>query len=410
MWLSKFKKKINWNQKLVDFDKLPNIYKKRSEILKLVREYSTPIFVADRQILFDRLESLKKALQKHWGNYKIAYSFKTNYEIAKLNILKKQGLWAEVVSGREYQMAKKIGYKGNEIVFNGPFKTDDDLKKTLDEGALTFIDNFDELNRILKIAKSQKKKFDIGIRINSKISGLGKSRFGLSIDNGEAVKALGFIQENPFFNLVGLHTHIGTDVDSVNSYKEAAKAMANFIQGNIKNSEIKFLDFGGGFPAHGLASYGRFRWNPKPIESYIQAISNELNKVYKVNKPTLILEPGRYLVDDAGFFISKITNSKKRNSSQILTTDATVTMLPLIYYRPQIVKLFDRNLDEKNDDYVNSIIYGASCREDDILYNNRLPKAEIGDFLIHYITGAYNQNMSSEFIFKKPKLYELKNL
>lgn len=409
MWFSKFKQKIVWNQKQVDFDKLPNIYKKRSEILKLVRKHSTPLFVADRQILLNRLQSSKKALQKHWGNYKIAYSFKTNYEIAKLNIFRKHGLWAEVVSGREYQMAKKLGYKGNEIIFNGPYKKDTDLSLALDEGALVNIDNFDEVERVIKIAKKLSSQREVGIRINSEIPYVASSRFGFSIDTNVAALAVEKINESKNLKLTNFHIHLGTDIDKVISYQIASRKMCNFIKENIDDYQntIKSLDFGGGFPAHGLASFGRIKWNPKPIENYVQAISSELNKVYKDNKPTLILEPGRYLVDDAVFFITKITNSQKRNSSQILTTDATVTMLPLIYYRPQIVKLFDRKLTEKKVDYLNSIIYGASCREDDILYNNRLPKAEIGDFLIYYITGAYNQNMSGEFIFKKPNLYTI---
>ena len=409
MWLFELKQKYYRKQTNVDFNKLPNIYKKRSEILKIVMENSTPLFIADRQILLDRLESLKKALQKYWGNYKIAYSFKTNYEIAKLDLYKKERLLAEVVSGREYKMAKKLGYDGRQIIFNGPYKKDSELSVALYEGALVNIDNFEELERIIRFDKKSNLRRNVGIRVNTEIPNLQKSHFGFSIDTNEATLAVKKIYESRNLSLTNFHIHIGTDVDKVASYQIATRKTCQFIVKNIPDYQrsIKSLDFGGGFPAHGLASYGRIRWNPKPIENYIQVISKELYKIYKINKPTLILEPGRYLVDDTVFFMTKITNSQKRNSSQILTTDATVTMLPLIYYRPQIVKLFDRKLNEKKDDYVNSIIYGASCREDDILYNNRLPKAGIGDFLIYYITGAYNQNMSSEFIFKKPNLYTI---
>jgi diaminopimelate decarboxylase len=82
-------------------------------------------------------------------------------------------------------------------------------------------------------------------------------------------------------------------------------------------------------------------------------------------------------------------------------------MLPLVQYRPQIVKLYDKDLNEKKSRIIKTVVYGASCRENDILYNQTLPKANVGDFLIYFITGAYNQNMASEFIFGKPECVNL---
>ena len=408
MWQSKFRSLFGRPPE-VSFNKLPNVYKNRKKILEILKNNSTPLFLVDNKILGNRLKDLIAAPKTNWGNFKIAYSFKTNYEIAKLNLLKKNGLWAEVVSGREYQMAKKLGYKGSEIIFNGPLKTDDDLKTALGEGALIFIDNFEELRRIKTIAKSQKKKFQIGIRIRSKILTLNQSRFGFLVENGEATRAAKFIEQDPLLNLVGLHTHIGTDVDSPASYKKAAKDMANLIKAEIPNYEnkIKYLDFGGGFPASGLPPYGKKNWKPRSLNTYVEVVAGELKNVFKSKNPTLVLEPGRYLVDDAVLFITNITDYKDSLPGQILTTDATITMLPLIHYRPQVVKLYDKNLFEKQSLFVDSIVYGASCREEDVLYKNRLPKAETGNLLIYYITGAYNQNMASEFIFKKPNFYTL---
>lgn len=408
MWRTKLSSLFGKPHK-VSFNRLPNVYKKRKNILNILKSSPTPFFLADSTILEKRLKDLTSIPKTNWGNYQIAYSFKTNYEIAKLKNLKINGFWAEIVSGYEYQMAKKLGYEGHEIIFNGPHKTDADLKTALNEGTLIFIDNFEELRRIKKITMSQKREFQIGIRIRSQIPNLKLSRFGFLVEEEETTRVVNIINKDPFLSLVGLHTHIGSDIDSPASYKKAANDMANFIKAKVTNykNDIKYLDFGGGFPASGLAPYGKKNWNPRLLNAYIEAITGELKNVFRAKNPTLILEPGRYLVDDAVLFVTKIIDYKDAKRVQVLTTDATITMLPLVHYRPQVVKLYSKSLSERQGPFVDSVVYGSSCREEDILYKNRLPKAQIGDLLIFYVTGAYNQNMASEFIFKKPNCYKL---
>lgn len=410
MWRSKIRE-ILFKSIEVPFDKLPDIQKGKVELLKLISKFSTPFFLVDIGILKNRVRDIKFSCQKNWSNYKIAFSFKTNYEVAKLNVFKDLGLWAEVVSGREYKMAKALGYDGNKIIFNGPLKKTGDLKYALNDGALVFVDNLDELNRVKKYSILINKKVDIGIRLRTKIPKLNESRFGFSIDNGEALEIVNLIESNPLINLVGLHIHIGTDIDNPKRYQFATMAITNFIVKNIKSykDKIKFIDFGGGFPSHGIASFGRMKWNPKPINSYIGVITKQLKTIFKDKRPTLIFEPGRYLVDDAMMFVSEVTNRRIAGGTQILTTNATTTMLPLVYYRPQIVKIFGNDLNEKKNNSIKSIVYGASCREDDVVYNQPLPNAEIGDILVYFVVGAYNQNMACDFIFKKPEMYQLAN-
>ena len=81
-------------------------------------------------------------------------------------------------------------------------------------------------------------------------------------------------------------------------------------------------------------------------------------------------------------------------------------MLPLVHYRPQIVKIFIRNLKENNSNNLKSKVFGATCQEVDVLFEGSLPKATIGSYIVFYVVGAYNQNMSSDFIFEKPKSFE----
>lgn len=409
--LSIFSSRLKKIQGQIDFEKLPKIHKKRHKIQNLLNKHSTPLFIADKEILTSRLNELKKALKKNWGNYKIAYSFKTNYEVARINVFKKENLWAEVVSGREYQMAKNLGYKGNEIIFNGPYKKDSELSLAFKDGALVNIDNFDELERIIKIAKRLSIRSEVGIRVNTEIPYLPRSRFGFSIEGGEAKEVLKTLNAAKNLKLTSIHIHIGTDIDKPLSYHTAARNLCNFIKGNIDDYQksIKYLNFGGGFPASGLPPYGKSGWKPKPIENYILAITKEAKKLFSERKkPTLIIEPGRYLVDDSVVLISKVIGRKLQKTSQSLVVDATINMLPLLRYRPAIVKAFDDNLNKLSSDRIKTKVYGATCQETDILFDGRLPASLAGSYLIFYVVGAYNQNMASEFIFKKPKTHLMK--
>lgn len=405
MILFRQRKPVQPSQENVNFKKLPRIDRKKNEILEIIDEAGTPLFIADKKILTDKIKTLETSLKK-WGNYKIAYSLKTNYEIPKLNILKKHGVLMEVVSGREYQIAKKFGCKGEQIIFNGPYKRDAELSYALKSGSLINIDNFNELTRVIKIVeKGKSQKHNVGMRVNANLPYIDKSRFGFSIENNEAKLAISMLSSAKNINLVNFHIHIGTDIDRVISYKEAARNICKFIEKNVFDhvNTIKSLDFGGGYPASGLAPFGKKNWNPQPISAYIDAIINEVNQVFKgKNKPTIVIEPGRFLVDDAVFFITKIVNFNTAGDKQLLTTDAAITMLPLVYYRPQIVKLFNHKLIEKTMHKSQTLVYGATCKEDDILYKRPLPKAKTNDYIVFYVVGAYNQSMASDFIYKKP--------
>lgn len=407
MWTNNFKKLLFNRQSTINFEELPNLIKNRKKLLQLLSDKNTPFYVADQKLIGRRVQKLKNVLTKSWGEYKIAYSFKTNYEAAKLDVFKENGLYAEVVSGKEYRKAKKIGYKSSDIIFNGPLKTNKDLKKAINNSVFIFVDNFEELSRIIYIVNILKKEYSLGVRLKAENVWIGESRFGFSINNGDAAKAVKKIEKNPYLLLTGFHMHIGTDIDKKAPYIESSKSMASFIKNNVANykSRIKILDFGGGFPANGLPPFNKPRWNPMSVDVYVRAIAGELNKIFNGKLPTLILEPGRYLVDDAVIFITKIININHSNKIQVLTVDATLTMLPLVHYRPQIVKLLTKNLVERKGELFYSKVYGASCREDDLLYEKRLPKTQIGDLLVYYVTGAYSKNMSSEFIFDVPQFY-----
>jgi diaminopimelate decarboxylase len=386
------------------FDFYPQLADERDRFAPVLGRIDTPLFLADTSILENRYVTLQRTLDQLWGPSAIAYSFKTNYAVAESRVFQQKRAWAEVVSGREYRLARRLGYTGQEIVFNGPYKRDDELRNALRDGALVHVNDLPELERVLALLPPRPLGVRIGLRVSAGVSGPDASRFGLSLAKGEAAAAVGRVLSVEGLELAGLHLHLKGDTDDPAAYREAAGELARFITDVVPDElrqRLASLDLGGGFPAHGPKPRSRVSWSPQPIDEYLRAITGELAQAFPGDsRPTLILEPGRYLVADAIVFVSKIVRVESENGLQLVTSDGAVTMLPLTHYCPQVVRVFSEDFELRSGTPEPTIAFGASCRENDILYRGLLPRAAIGDHLVFYAAGAYNSTLSPAFIFE----------
>jgi diaminopimelate decarboxylase len=351
---------------------------------------------------------LDQALTAQWSaDHVIAYSFKTNYAATESNILKEQGAWAEVVSGREYEMARRLGYPGERIIFNGPYKTDGELKRAIAENARIQVNDPDELERLIAIAQPSGRIYEIGLRVSSNAPGLGQSRFGCSLEDGTAAAAVERFRQAKHLKLAGLHIHLLGDTDDPGCYRRAAEALASFIADHIPEyrESIRFVDLGGGFPAHGPKPRRRTSWNPLEIENYVRAIAAGFGDLWPVNaRPTLVVEPGRYLVGDSTIFLTKVVRINDSSaSSQTVTCNGAINMLPLIHYCPPIVRAFTEDFEPREDKPLTTKVFGCSCREDDMIFDGSLPEIRLGDYLVYYAVGAYYSNMAPDFIYTAPE-------
>jgi diaminopimelate decarboxylase len=388
------------------FSAYPDLVAERERFAPLLRRIESPFFLADTRVLADRLQRLRQALEQSWGRSAVAYSFKTNYAVAGSRALQERGAWAEVVSGREYGLARRLGFGGDRIIFNGPLKRDDELRDALRDGALIHVNDLEELERLLGLLTERPSGARIGIRVNAEVSGQPPSRFGLSLERGEAQAAVERILSVPGLALAGLHLHLRGDTDDPAVYREAARRLAAFITDGMPAhlpAGLSSLDLGGGFPAHGPKPRSRARWDPRPIEDYVEAIAAELAPAFAGGaRPTLILEPGRYLVADAIVFVAEVLGVRRSAGLQDVTCTGAVTMLPLTHYCPQIVRVYAPDLTPRDGAPERSLVFGSSCRENDVLYEGPLPPVSRGDHLVFYAVGAYNSSLSPEFIFEAP--------
>jgi diaminopimelate decarboxylase len=372
----------------------PSISKQRASIQKIVKNHLTPFFITQKSIVNRKLKKLNSSLKKHWGNnFTIAYSFKTNYDIAK-NIKFSQ---AEVVSETELKLARSLKYQYQSIIFNGPNKGK--IDHLLSRPLTINLDNFSEIQEVINYSKPI--KATLGLRLNTNIH---PSRFGFNIESGEAQKAISLLDQS-HLSISGLHLHLGSDIHQTSLYQKTSQKIFNFIaSSSLKN--LDYIDFGGGFPAHGRIPGLNTQSDPN-IAQYLKSITDPLQKLVDIQSlPTLILEPGRFFVDDSTVLIGRVIDQRQTNK-QIITIDASINMLPSTWYRKQIVKTFFPDLHPKNTIDISTVIYGNTCQEIDCLYQGLLPKLSLGDLVVFYCVGAYNQSQTPDFIFKRPKTYFL---
>ena len=379
---------------------------------ELVRKYGTPLFVISERRLREDFRKFAGTFSDPRIDTTIAYSVKTNYLPAVCSILRSEGAWAEVVSGMEYELCRSLGFPPSKIIFNGPHKTDEDLTLALTERALVNIDNFDELDKVEQIAATLPSPARIGIRINFHFGAMPWTKFGFSDDNGDSQRALERIARNPKLRLELLHNHGGTFVLVHSLYAMAAERLVGLAKrARALGLAPKMVDFGGGYPssnslrpeydfAGGSVRSGEF-WSP-----YAEEIRSRLVKARETfgGRPTLVLEPGRAIVDACTELLCTVVAKKSINKSEdAIIVDAGVNLVPTACYYDHPVS---RASGLNGHAYLRNRtmnVYGPLCMQSDRLRENAvLPPLQVGDVVRVSHVGAYCHTQSMQFIQTRP--------
>jgi len=297
---------------------------------KLAGQFGSPLFVVSARSIRSSIRAFQRNFSKKYPKAEIAYAYKANSILGILDIIHKEGTWAEAASGFEYEIAKKLGVPTEKIVFNGPYKTRDELRKACIEGALINVDNAYELELLEDIVSKLGRSFDIGIRVNTAVGiHQASDRFGFNLETGEALEIVNRCNKGKLLNIVGLHIHLTSYIiesgesdsfipakvikliwpKSPEMYRKAAEGIVMFAEviGKKFGVVLKYIDMGGGFPT------------VDSLDPYVHAITEPILGCFKRNLPVLILEPGRAIVKNAVDLITTIVfkrelaNKKKRN-------------------------------------------------------------------------------------------------
>jgi len=274
----------------------------------IIEKFGSPVFVFSEKEIRTKYQDIYREFSSRYPKVQFSWSYKTNYLDAICEIYKQEGLIAEVVSEFEYEKARNLGYSGDQIIYNGPFKPEAALKTAFEEKAIVNLDNYDEIFKAEKIAKKMDKKVDIGIRLNMDTGIYPQwNRFGFNLENKSAYNAAKRIFKSEWLNLVGLHSHIGTFMLEPKAYATQVKKTIQLMRILDKefNIQLDYLDFGGGFPSRNKlkGTYLPPEIAVPPIKDFIEAISDTLlNELSPDEYPTVYMETGRALIDEAGFF------------------------------------------------------------------------------------------------------------
>jgi diaminopimelate decarboxylase len=378
-------------------------------IKNLVKEFGSPLFVMSEKKIRKNQTNALRIFKTRYPKVQFAWSYKTNYLNAVCSIFHQEGSWAEVVSEFEYDKARMLGVKGENIIFNGPDKSVQALLKAIKEKSKIHIDHFDELYDIIEICDTHNLKAKVAIRVNMDVGIYPKwDRFGFNYENGEAWQAIKRILVQKNIELIGLHTHIGTYMMSSEAYKIAAFKLTSLLK-SIKNEfdkTIDYIDLGGGFASHNtlIDQYLPAEEIVPSFEDFADAITTGIFEVQLKTEelPTLILETGRALVDDAGFLIATVIANKRLSTGRRATIiDAGVNLLFTSFWYKHKISIVQENSKHAEE----GTIYGPLCMNIDVVRESiTLPSLSKGDHIVIEYVGAYEVTQWMQFITLRPNV------
>ncbi len=368
----------------------------------IARKVGTPFYLYSTATLVRHF----KAMDNGFGDFPhlTCFAVKSCSNIAILNIFGRLGGGADIVSGGELFRAIQAGIAPEKIVYSGVGKTAGEIREALEADILMFnVESAQELDTIQDVAASMGKIAPVAFRINPDVdpkthayisTGLAKNKFGVPIDEAEEL----YLRANGMTNIAikGISCHIGSQLTEVAPFIESLGKVKNFIS-RLKEAgiAIAYLDLGGGL---GICYDEE---EPPHPEVYAAAIKEELADL----DVTLVLEPGRVIVGNAGILVTKVLYNKANAQKKFLIVDAGMNDLG----RPSLYGAYHgvRQVKETTADTQKADMVGPICETGDFLAKDQeLPVCNPGDLLAVMSAGAYGFTMSSNYN-SRPRVAEV---
>jgi len=380
------------------------------DAVELAERFGTPLYVVDEQRIRENYRRFHRAFAERWPSVMVCYAYKANSNLAICKILQGEGAGAEVSSAFELQIARRVGVPGQRTVFNGNNKSAAELELAISNDVLINIDNTQELLAVDRMASELGRRARVGFRVNPDVetpthpyiaTGLRESKFGLDVASGQALEAYRMASEMEGVEVVGIHCHIGSQILETGPFEEAAEKIMSLVA-ELKSDlgiDIEYVDLGGGLGIPYKPDERELR--PERLASSVVPIIDGAVKKHRLTRPTLVFEPGRYLVADASVLLARVGYFKERQGMPSwVAVDAGMNALirPALYGAYHHIEVANK-MRAEHTELVN--IAGPLCESGDFLgKERRLPKVEQGDLIAVFDVGAYGLAMSSQHTAK----------
>lgn len=378
------------------------------DTVELAREFGTPLYVFDENLIVENCKMFANSLKEHYENSLVIYASKAFNCLEMCRIINREGLGLDVVSGGELYTAHKADFPMDRVFFHGSNKTDDELELAIKLGVHRIVvDNIFELKRLNKIAENHDTTAEIMFRIKPGIdahthdfvkTGQIDSKFGFALENGEAFEAVKLCKDLKNIDLKGLHCHIGSQIFDNAPFVEAAVVMLTLYKKIKDELGIVFedLNLGGGF---GI----KYTNEDDPLEynKYMGDVSVAVHDFCDKNDmqiPRILIEPGRSIVGAAGTTLYKIGSIKEiKNIRNYVAINGGMTDNPRYALYKSKYTAINASKADKPADYT-ATVAGKCCESGDLIGEDmQFAKPQEEDILAILSTGAYNYSMASNY-------------
>jgi diaminopimelate decarboxylase len=366
----------------------------------LAKKYGTPLYVYSAEQILDRYKLFSEAFAHR--DHLICYSVKANSNLSILKLLADKGSGFDIVSGGELERILEVNKKAaRRVVFSGVGKTAPEIDRALAAGILIFnVESESEVALLAERARKRKVRARVALRVNPDVfaethpyisTGLREHKFGIDIKLARGVYRLA--KQSRFLDPVGISVHIGSQIQTAEPFGAALLAVANLIRElETDGIRIKFVDAGGGLGIDYLPGSSAF----DPVVAmgkYAAALERSLGEL----DVRLLLEPGRFLVAQAGALLTRVLNVKRNGAKTFVITDAGMNDL----IRPALYQAYHEIVpvvkDATSKPAVVDIV-GPVCETGDFFARDRwLPEVKEGDLVAILDAGAYGMSLSSNY-------------
>lgn len=390
------------------------------EVSALAKEFGTPLYIMDRGKIEKNMRAYKSAIDDRYeGNGTVLYASKAFSAKEIYRIANTEGLDVDVVSGGELYTALSVDFPAKNICFHGNNKSMEELTYAIQKGVGRIVaDSLEELEIIDLLLENVEEKPGVLLRVKPGIeahthdfiqTGQEDSKFGVSLQNGEALNALTKHYKN--FVPSGIHCHIGSQIFEDEPFMVAAELMMELYAKVYKSTGnlLQDVNLGGGFGIHYTD-----KDSPRPYYDAMCATIDAVKlsaKKWGMPLPHLLVEPGRSIVGEAGTTLYTVGSVKDiPGIRKYVSVDGGMADNPrFIMYDAEYDAILPERPHEERSELVT--ICGKSCESGDILIRDiTLPPVKRGDLLMVFSTGAYNYSMSSNYNrLTRPAVVMVKN-